>query len=91
MVPARRLLSFFEGGRQRAGGKEDYRERRVSGLYGNRHAHGSPVSNNGTQVSPLGRLGAPAKDSRWRPRMAVTIITVFSVPKGKEDDFVKWW
>ena len=23
--------------------------------------------------------------------MAVTLINVFSVPKGKEDDFVKWW
>jgi heme-degrading monooxygenase HmoA len=23
--------------------------------------------------------------------MAVTLINVFSVPKGKEDEFVKWW
>ena len=23
--------------------------------------------------------------------MAVTLINVFTVPKGKEDDFVKWW
>jgi heme-degrading monooxygenase HmoA len=23
--------------------------------------------------------------------MAVTLINVFSVPKGKEGDFVKWW
>ena len=23
--------------------------------------------------------------------MAVTLINVFSVPKGKEPDFVKWW
>ncbi len=23
--------------------------------------------------------------------MAVTLINVFSVPKGKEDAFVKWW
>ena len=23
--------------------------------------------------------------------MAVTLINVFSVPKGKESDFVKWW
>jgi heme oxygenase (mycobilin-producing) len=23
--------------------------------------------------------------------MAVILINVFSVPKGKEDDFVKWW
>ncbi|HKN88056.1 MAG TPA: antibiotic biosynthesis monooxygenase family protein [Nitrospiraceae bacterium] len=23
--------------------------------------------------------------------MAVTLINVFSVPNGKEDDFVKWW
>jgi len=23
--------------------------------------------------------------------MAVTLINVFSVPKGTEDEFVKWW
>jgi len=23
--------------------------------------------------------------------MALTLINVFSVPKGKEDEFVKWW
>ena len=23
--------------------------------------------------------------------MAVTLINVFSVPKGKEDEFVNWW
>ena len=23
--------------------------------------------------------------------MAVTLINVFSVPKGKEDEFVRWW
>lgn len=23
--------------------------------------------------------------------MAVTLINVFSVPRGKEDEFVKWW
>jgi heme oxygenase (mycobilin-producing) len=23
--------------------------------------------------------------------MAVTLINVFSVPKGKEDEFVQWW
>jgi len=23
--------------------------------------------------------------------MAVTLINVFSVPKGKEDEFIKWW
>lgn len=23
--------------------------------------------------------------------MAVTLINVFSVPKGKEEEFVKWW
>jgi heme-degrading monooxygenase HmoA len=23
--------------------------------------------------------------------MPVTLINVFSVPKGKEDEFVKWW
>jgi heme oxygenase (mycobilin-producing) len=23
--------------------------------------------------------------------MAITLINVFSVPKGKEDEFVKWW
>jgi heme-degrading monooxygenase HmoA len=23
--------------------------------------------------------------------MAVTLINVFSVPNGKEDDFVNWW
>ena len=23
--------------------------------------------------------------------MAVTLINVFSVPRGKENDFVKWW
>ena len=23
--------------------------------------------------------------------MAVTLINVFSVPTGKEDEFVKWW
>jgi heme-degrading monooxygenase HmoA len=23
--------------------------------------------------------------------MAVTLINVFSVPKGREDEFVKWW
>ena len=23
--------------------------------------------------------------------MAVTLLNVFSVPKGKEDEFVKWW
>lgn len=23
--------------------------------------------------------------------MAVTLINVFSVPSGKEDEFVKWW
>ena len=23
--------------------------------------------------------------------MAVTLINVFSVPKGKEDELVKWW
>jgi heme oxygenase (mycobilin-producing) len=26
-----------------------------------------------------------------RCTMAVTLINVFSVPKGKEDEFVKWW
>lgn len=23
--------------------------------------------------------------------MAVTLINIFSVPKGKEDEFVRWW
>ena len=46
---------------------------------------------NGSSESRRSQESSPSTSQVGRCAMPVTLINVFSVPQGKEDEFVKWW